>query len=175
MDRFEEQLHAASKHPQTRDDLVKLYSTQYGDAWKQRLAEDIQPYTRGRNGQPQSIRTIRRRFEDRYGVHWYNKPPSPAAQAQYKALGETIDQVPEDGYRGNIEAVIWISRTRHARSWKFHVRGAAAEALLHGNLAVLTQAYGAGRKEGEAFSLDDLDPRADFTEGYDYANVYLEG
>ena len=168
---YEDFLRENSDHPRTRDDLVKLYSTEYKDSWKQRLSEDIQLYTRGRNGQPQSIRTIRRRFEDRYGRHWYNVPPSPAHQAQYQALGETINLPPQGGYRGHVDAVLWISRTLNSRSWDFHVTGQAALALAGGDVNILIQAYGQKPGGDHVFSLDRPAPQDDFTEGFDSMDI----
>ena len=163
---YEDYIRRASEHPQTRDDLVKYYSTRYGDDWSRHLAAAIQPYTQGKNGQPQSIRNIQRRFQNRGNRKWYTIAPSKAAQAQYQALGAQ-NHVPLGGYRGHVDADICVSGDcGNARSWDFHITGAAAQELANGNDKILTQAYSQKPGKDHVFSLSSPAPGADFTEGF---------
>ena len=166
---FQEKIQAASKHPLTRDEQVKYYSARYGDAWKQKLAEDIQPYTRGRGGQPQSIRNIRRRFENRMGRNWWQIQPSRAAQAQYAELGQTINIPPEGGYEVSGNATFYISRTRVTRHFTVRLTGQAAQYFADtGDVNILTGAYFAGHEQGGVFYADSTAVlQADLNEGWD--------
>ncbi len=86
-----EKVHAyADVHYEHRNDIAQYYQQTEGKNWKGKLADALAPFTKGKNGQPQSHASVMRRFQARGGKSWEDKTPSKKQKEEYKALGKTL-------------------------------------------------------------------------------------
>lgn len=100
-----EEVNAVSHFRASREEIIDYYREEYPGSltqrngrviedWKGELAEDLQPYTANREGDPLSIASVRRRFQS-----GREQAPhvSKRQQEEYRALGESLPPIPPPG------------------------------------------------------------------------------
>lgn len=160
---FQTQVGRIYRNLETREEIIAYYQHEYPGVkyihkksgtveqfeWKRKLSEEIQPFTRGKSGQPQGLASIQRRFQTgREG-----SKTSPKQAAEYKALGETLPaQPPRYGY--HVEGTIcmrYVSENNapcEDRYWNYAVTGEWKNLLFAtGSLDGLFNLYMTGQWE----------------------------
>jgi hypothetical protein len=140
-----EDLQELSIARQTRSDVVNYFRRLYPERttkggkllrpWSKKLAEALQPFTRNKKGEPESIKNIQRRFQSRRGKPWELISPTKEAQEQYKRLGETLPRMsPPGGYRVHRGTILYIKWSQTCEATKvgsdFTITGKNAQELI---------------------------------------------
>jgi hypothetical protein len=131
----------------TREQIYGFFKKKYpaakwkGEAkWKSELTRALQPFTKGKNGQPQTYQSVRRRFEG----NRLNSKLTPKTEAEYKALGKKLPPVrPERGY--HVRGTVCISVGGYPceeRKWNHKVIATVADYIHQtGSLQALVNVY----------------------------------
>ena len=143
---FMTQVARVGKHMTERSQIYDYFQREFppakmGEArWKSEMTRRLQPFTTGKNGQPQTYSSVRRRFEGQR----LNSKLTPKTKAEYEALGKTLPKLPpERGY--HVKGTVCISVGGYPpeqRKWDFKVVGeVAADLYQHGSLQRLVNVY----------------------------------
>lgn len=156
---FMTQVARIGRHMTQREQIYNYFQQQFpgGSQWKSELARRIQPFTRGKNGQPQTYQSVRRRFQD---DRLYSGI-KPKAQAEFEALGRELPRLPpERGY--HVKGTVCISVNGYPceeRKWDYKVVDSVADYLYQtGSLQALVNVYMGDLPE-------EKNPQAELCEG----------
>lgn len=130
------------RHLETRTEIMAFFKREYKgvtrlrngrtiETWKKELIDALQPFTKGKTGQPQSRESVARRFQG--GRE--NSKLKPKAIEEYKALGKKLPaQPPLRGYaiRGTVciqfgdypcEERTWAHKVVNENKWNLFRTG----------------------------------------------------
>lgn len=140
-DSLESQIKAELRYPKTRDEIIAIYQKKYTvvrqtkkgkiEEWRGKLAKDLSPFTRDKHGNPLKAKNVQRRFQ----TGREKAKISPGQQAEYAALGATLDPImPPGGFKIEAEAcVLYSGECPDDCKWVYInqiVSGRAAEFLM---------------------------------------------
>lgn len=132
----------------TKSEVVGYFQQEHGAHWSRELAKALQPFTRAKNGEPQKITNIQRRFQPSR----LEKAASKANVEQYRALGKklpgTIVEKPRKvaGKRARVETKVSMTISKEKkprqRTIKEVLTSSQMSQLRHADLTGLIDAYG---------------------------------